>query len=362
MTGVAAGLVLGAVAVAAALWVASQSTSTRVQPVRFSLTPPAAQQLLLQGNDRDIVFAPDGSFVVYRSGDSSLMQPGLMIRSLNQLDARPLADTGPARNPFLSPDGRWVGFFVGSELRKVSVSGGPSLVITRTSGQPRGASWGDDDFIVFATSDGAGLQRVAANGVEPEPLTKTDAANREIHVHPHVLPGSKFVLFTTYFGSDLLRSRVDGVDVATGERRTVVETGSDAHYASGYLVYATPNASTDAQGRFRASLRAVRFDPERVDTLGDPVTLVETLMMGSAGAANYSVSARGDLVFVPAGHAANAAAKPPRMGRQEGTGDCDSGRAASVWLTRIGPMARVSFSIFASKPTTCGSGTSTGRR
>ena len=142
----------------------------------------------------------------------------------------------------------------------------------------------------------------AANGVEPEPLTKTDAANREIHVHPHVLPGSKFVLFTTYFGSDFLRSRVDGVDVTTGERRTVVETGSDAHYASGYLVYATPNASTDAQGRFRASLRAVRFDPERVDTLGDPVTLVETLMMGSAGAANYSVSARGDLVFVPAGH------------------------------------------------------------
>ena len=180
------------------------------------------------------------------------------------------------------------------------------MVITRTSGPPRGASWGDDDFIVFATSDGAGLRRVAANGGEPGPLTKTDAANREVHVYPHVLPGSKFVLFTTYFGSDFLRVRVDAVDVATGDRRTILEAGSDPQYASGYLVYATLNASTDAQARFRASLRAVRFDPDRVDTLGDSVTVVEPLMMGTTGAANYSVSARGDLVFVPAGYGPRA--------------------------------------------------------
>ena len=78
------------------------------------------------------------------------------------------------------------------------------------------------------------------------------------------------------------------VDVMTGERKTVVETGSDAHYASGYLVYAIPNASTDAQGRFRASLRAVRFDLVSASRRSaTPVSVFEALMMGSAAAANY---------------------------------------------------------------------------
>ena len=53
------------------------------------------------------------------------MRAGLMS-SLNQLDATAAGGHGPARNPFLLPDGRWVGFFVGSELRKVSVAGRPS--------------------------------------------------------------------------------------------------------------------------------------------------------------------------------------------------------------------------------------------
>ena len=262
------------------------------------VTPSAAQPLLLQGNDRDIVVAPDSAFVVYRSGDTAQLRPQLMIRPLSELEPRLLPGTGGARNPFLSPDGRWVGFFVGSELRKVSTAGGSPVAIATLPGAARGASWGDDDFIVFATSDGAGLQRVSASGGEARSLTALDTAKRETHVYPHVLPGSKSVLFTTYNGGDFLSARVDAVDVVTGKRKTVLEGGADAHYASGYLVYATANASTDAQSRFRASLRAVRFDASRVEVIGDSVSVVEPLTMGISGAANYSVSLRGDLVFV----------------------------------------------------------------
>ena len=296
-------LLLGAGAVAAEWWLSSRSPTSQVRPVRFALTPPSAQALLLQGNDRDIVVAPDGSFVVYRSGDGT-QGSQLMLRSMNELESRPLPGTSNARNPFLSPDGRWVGFFVGAELRRVAAAGGSSSVLARLAGAPRGASWGDDDSIIFASSDGTGLQRVAASGGEPRALTKTDVVKREIHAYPHVLPGSKSVLFTPYFGADFLNVRVDAVDVATGERTTVLEGGSDPHYVSGYLVYATVNASTDAQSRFRASLRAVRFDAARIEVLGDSVSVVEPVMMGTTGAANYSVSPRGDLVFVPGGSGA----------------------------------------------------------
>ncbi len=147
------------------------AVSTGARPaVRFrahAARGPAA--VSCKADDRDLVVAPDGSFVVYRSGDSALMRPRLMIRSLNQLDGAPLADTGNARNPFLSPDGRWVGFF--RRLGDPQGAGSGRTVGGDRERRPgrREAPVGEMmTSIVFATSDGAGLQRVAANGGEPE--------------------------------------------------------------------------------------------------------------------------------------------------------------------------------------------------
>ena len=124
-----------------------------------------------------------------------------MVRAIDQLDAVPLGGITGARSPFFSPDGRWIGFFsgaVGGELKKVSITGGPPLSLCRTRGAPRGASWGPDDTIVFATSDpSSGLLRVSAAGGEPTVLTTPDAAHGEVdHLFPSVLPGGRAVLFT----------------------------------------------------------------------------------------------------------------------------------------------------------------------
>jgi Tol biopolymer transport system component len=62
------------------------------------IVPPAAQPLSIQGTSRDIAISPDGSNIVYRAGIGAQQQ--LMVRALNELDARPLAAV--AR---LSPDG-----------------------------------------------------------------------------------------------------------------------------------------------------------------------------------------------------------------------------------------------------------------
>ena len=63
-----------------------------------------------------------------------------MVRTFDQLEPVPLAGIVNARAPFLSPDGRWIGYFdrldegtnVGpvvqrSALRKVSTGGGPPI-------------------------------------------------------------------------------------------------------------------------------------------------------------------------------------------------------------------------------------------
>src|SRR5207253_3035599 len=109
----------------------------------------------------------------------------LVMRAIDQLEAVPLRNTDNPRQPFISPDGRWVGFFAGQELKKVSMMGGPAVTICSFVGPARGASWGIDDTIVFATSDSAtGLMRVPAGGGEPKVLTKPDLQRERDHWWP----------------------------------------------------------------------------------------------------------------------------------------------------------------------------------
>ena len=316
----AAGLLAGAALVATGAWMLTPVETVR-PPVRFTITPPQPRPLLPQGNDHDLAIASDGSFVVYRSGDAPSMQSRLMLRELDQTEARELPGTSNARFPFLSPDRRWVGFFVGNELRKVSIAGGAPSAVARIPNAPRGASWGDDDFIVLTTADAEGLYRVAATGGEARLLVASDRSTREMIAYPHVLPGSKTVLLTTYPQDNHMAVRVDAVDVASGVRKTVLEGAADPSYVDpGYLVFATGNTSTEV--RYKASLRAVRFDAASVQVQGDPVTVVDAVMAGVTNGANYTVSRRGDLAFIPGGTSAAADASRTlvwvdRQGREE---------------------------------------------
>ena len=165
---------------------------------------------------------------------------------------------------------------------------------------PLGASWGDDNTIVFATDDpSTGLWRVSADGGEPTVLTTPDAAQHESdHAFPSVLPGGRGVLFTIAAAGQADNAQVAVLDLKTGQRKTLIRGGSQAEYVdpsagsgqAGYLIYAAAG-----------TLRAVRFDPVRLEVLGDPVTVVEHVMMKPTGAANYAVSRQGTLVYVPGG-------------------------------------------------------------
>ena len=53
--------------------------------------------------------------------------PQLHLRRLDTLQATELPGTTDARDPFFSPDGRWVAFFADGKLKKISVSGGAAV-------------------------------------------------------------------------------------------------------------------------------------------------------------------------------------------------------------------------------------------
>jgi hypothetical protein len=71
-------------------------------------------------------------------------------------------------------------------------------------------------------------------------------------------------------------------------------------------------------------LRAVRFDPVRLEVLGDPVTVLDGVMMKPTGAGNYAVSHAGTLVYIGAGVSEMTTPRAllwvDRKGREEPTG------------------------------------------
>ena len=88
---------------------------------------PLAQPLNVSSTDRDLALSPDGRHLVYRAGGTRTNGSPLMLRAIDQLDARPLADVGNAYAPFFSPDSQWIGFFDTGEIKKVPIAGGPII-------------------------------------------------------------------------------------------------------------------------------------------------------------------------------------------------------------------------------------------
>ena len=122
-------------------------------------------------------------------------------------------------------------------LKKVAVGGGAAVTICRAD-QPFGVSWGTDG-IVFGQPD-KGIMRVSANGGTPEVLVSVK--DGEQAYGPQILPGGETVLFTLATGT--AAERWDKAQIVThslrsGERKTLVDGGSDARYVpTGHLVYA----------------------------------------------------------------------------------------------------------------------------
>jgi serine/threonine-protein kinase len=271
-----------------------------VLPARFAIVPAPAQPLNVSRYDRDLALSPDGRHLVYRAGGAPPNIPTeVMVRATDELDARQLPGIF-ALGVFFSPDSRWIGFFTPTELKKVSTAGGPAITLGRVTGESLGASWGDDNTIVFATNDPrTGLWRVSADGGEPTAMTMPDAAQGgSDHAFPSVLPGGRGVLFTITAAGQPDLAEVAVLDLKTGQRKTLVRGGSQAEYVdpsggtgqAGYLIYAAAG-----------TLRAVPFDRARLEVLGDPVTVVERVMIKPTGAANYALSRQGTLFYVPGG-------------------------------------------------------------
>jgi serine/threonine-protein kinase len=247
-------------------------------------------------------FLPDDEFPILDvSADGRTMafvtdgQNGrrVYVRTLDRLEARPVAGTEGAVSPTLSPDGRWVAFFTGNTLLKVPVEGGSPVALAEAPAN-RGVDWGPDGWIVLSPTFNTGLVRVAETGGTPQILTEPDRSRQErTHRWPQVLPGGEWVLFTVGTidsPGDYDEAAVDAIHVATGERRRIAEGARIARYVPpGYLLF-----------QRESSLLAARFDLDALEMTSAPVSLVEGVGgEGSSGAGYWAASDVSTLLYAP---------------------------------------------------------------
>jgi Protein kinase domain/WD40-like Beta Propeller Repeat len=287
-------------------WRGGRSTPGDV--VRFTMETAPAEMLgpeeyCCRPTFTSLALSPDGRTVVFSgvSGSASVPQLQLYKRTMDQSDAVPLVGTAGAEQPFFSPDGQWLGFWVGGRLKKVPVAGGPAVAICDLPkaqfGGPRGASWSLNGTIVYAVRAGTGsdLMEVPASGGTPKVILRSGSDN--LYWTPEFLPDAETLLLTQLTG-DWESAQIVARRLDTGEQHVLVKGGASARYLpTGHLVYLQ-----------RGVLMAVPFDARRLQLTGPPVAMLEGVMQSinmpnvgvETGMGQFALSASPGTLFMPA--------------------------------------------------------------
>jgi eukaryotic-like serine/threonine-protein kinase len=278
-------LLLGAAIAGLAVWSLRPSPAPR--PVtRTVITLPADQRLVI-GENPEVTISPDGRLLAYAALQGGVQQ--LYLRAMDSLEAKALPGTDGAVNPFFSPDSQSLGFFAGGKLKKVSVNGGVATTLGDAA-IPRGASWGSQGAIAFTPSFDGPVQQMPEAGGTAKPLTRI-AKGDTSHRWPEALPDGQAVLFATGLTTSSMQVAV--YVTGTGEQRILVPVPGSTqprYAASGHLLY--------VQG---STLMAAPFDARRQILTGEAVPVVENVQGNGFGAAQYSISTTGSLVYVSGG-------------------------------------------------------------
>ncbi|CAN5724929.1 hypothetical protein BH18ACI5_BH18ACI5_15080 [soil metagenome] len=258
------------------------STFGILVPAEHFLSPSQSPLVSVSADGRTLLFVAEGK------GGAAIFR-----RTFDRLAVTRVEGTESAEHPLLSPDGRWIAFFSGGLLHKISVEGGAAVRVAEALA-PRGASWAPDGSLIFSPLYTGGLLRVAASGGTPVQVTKlTDTKVERSHRWPQVLPDGRTVLFTvglTDSPGDYDASNIDAQRLDTGERRTILKGARMARYSAlGYLVYQRDK-----------TLLAVKFDPARLEVTGEPFTIQEGVGGDpSSGAGYFGVSDTGVVAVAP---------------------------------------------------------------
>jgi eukaryotic-like serine/threonine-protein kinase len=180
-------------------WLAAAAVATAALIfvwVRPGPSEPELVRLSASANHFDapnsVAVSPDGRQLAFvAAGPSS--SDVVWVRALDALQARALAGTERGGQPFWSPDGHDIGFWLDGSIAKIPAAGGPVEVLANGGARARGA-WSRDGTILFEAV--GGLRAVSDAGGATRAVPLRDAAGHPLGADwPQFLPDGRHFLF-----------------------------------------------------------------------------------------------------------------------------------------------------------------------
>jgi len=267
-----------------ALWAFARHAPSANRRVVFAIAAPEGTAFSTSGAFMTV--SPDGRFIAFLASGADGADK-LWIRPIDSPDARALAGTEGASQPFWSGDSRFLAFFTGGKLKKIDVMTGASQPICDASSgsQPLAGTWNGRNEILFSSLS-QGILHVDANGG----VATVAVPNRSDDEHlqwPQFLPDGQHFLYVV----SSTRQDQSGIYVGTlnsNERSQVVNTHSYAMYSSsGHLLFIRGG-----------TLVAQPFDLTNFRVTGEAVPLADGVTFNAGTArATFSISNDGVLAY-----------------------------------------------------------------
>jgi serine/threonine-protein kinase len=295
-------------------WLSANDAAGDQRVSRFTIGLPEANQSIFPGFNSHLDISRDGTRLALTP-----FVGGVYVRRLDNLQSELLEVSktpGFRGGPLFSPDGSSVSYIEGNSIfswsrpfLKAPIDGGATVKLAEYDSYHEG-EWGPDGKIYWTVAYNGGIVRVPESGGPIEPVTKvaTDQKDRS-HRFAHFLPGGKSILYTVAFEGmkTFDEARIDTWDLSTGSHKPLITGGTSAvYFPTGHIIYARGG-----------KLFATPFNPKRQEVTGGEFEVLDGVMMSrNTGSAEFRVSARGDLAYVP--------------------GSAEGGNRRLVWVDRSG--------------------------
>jgi WD40 repeat protein len=258
-----------------------------------------------------------------------------------------------------SPDGGWIAYISGRQLKKIRVDGGPSITLADSAGASFGIAWLDDGTLVYTDASLLGLHRVPASGGVVSIALPDSALHGMAPMLATPLPGARGVLFQAC-ASNCVTTSLHVLDLKTGRDKRLIDDVSMGWYLpTGHLMYV----------RRDGAAVVVPFDLATLSVHGSPIPVLQgvsvdvnrvALAWSRSGTLVYGIGgAAGDIVTLQSADRAgavttidpswtgefNSLALSPD-GHRVAVGVSTPGAGLDIWIKQLdrGPLTRLTFS------------------
>ena len=257
---------------------------------QFAVQFPREQTFGRSAYGTEIAVSRDGSLLVYMAGDSA--DGRLWVKRRDALTATPMPGTEGGFDPFISPDGRNVGFVTdreGRALKVVSLAGGSPRTVAGAPLGTGGAYWATDGHIYF-DADIGGFQRIRPDGTDRSTVIPLDTASHETgFAWPQLVANDRVAVFRLRHASDAPGDfTIVAVRLGSTERH-VLARGVIARALGRYLLWVSADGT----------LQAAPFDERSLALSGPPVMVATGVRVaGTYAGVDLEPSEDGSLYYV----------------------------------------------------------------